>query len=155
MKTEKPFRDKQEDVPSKIRQETEPKEKKNEVSVSEDKSEFKPSSSSKTVSYYISMEDKDKVDSDSKDDYNEEYAISQIIDIIRILKNETYLRPRITFLDFAGQNTYYAFHQIFLSPNACSILVVDMTKSLNEKVDVSDTHGKDCTFFESWTYKGN
>lgn len=94
-------------------------------------------------------------DDDDDDDENEEYAISKIKDAVRMLKNEKDLRPRITFLDFAGQNMYYAFHQIFLSPKACSILVVDMTKDLHEKVDVSDTDEKCCSLLKSWTYKGN
>lgn len=94
------------------------------------------------------------IDSDSEDDDNEEYAISKIMDAVVLLKNETDLHPRITFLDFAGQSMYYAFHQIFLSPKSCSILVVDMTKSLDAKVDVSDTDEKCCSLFESWTYRG-
>lgn len=92
-------------------------------------------------------------DSDAVD--NEKYAISKIMDAVKMLKNETDLRPRITFLDFAGQYMYYAFHQIFLSPKSCFILVVDMTKDLYEKVDVSDSDEKCCSLFESWRYIGN
>lgn len=94
------------------------------------------------------------LDSDSEDDDNEKYAISKIMDAVMLLKNETDWHPRITFLDFAGQSMYYAFHLIFLSPKSCSILVVDMTKSLDAKVDVTDTDEKCCSLFESWTYRG-
>lgn len=71
------------------------------------------------------------------------------------LLNETDLRPRITFLDFGGQSMYYPFHQLFLRPKSCSILVVDMTKSLNDTVDVEDNIEKKCSQFNSWRYRGN
>lgn len=85
----------------------------------------------------------------------EKYAILKMKDAVNKLLNETDLRPRITFLDFAGQSMYYAFHQIFLRPKSCSILVVDMTKSLNDKVDVEDNNEKQCSQFVSWRYRGN
>lgn len=47
---------------------------------------------------------------------------------------------------------YYAFHQIYLSPKTFYILVLDMSKSPVEKVNIAeDTFGRQ---FESWTYKG-
>lgn len=85
----------------------------------------------------------------------EKYAILKIKDAVNELLNENDLRPRITFLDFAGQSMYYAFHQIFLRPKSCSILVVDMTKSLNDKVDFQDGNEKECSQFASWRYRGN
>lgn len=82
--------------------------------------------------------------------WNEKDAMAKIMDAIeQIDKNPG---PRITFIDFAGQSQYYAFHQIYLSPKAVYILIVDMTKSLDEKV--TDTDGKFGSRFESWTYKG-
>lgn len=88
-------------------------------------------------------------DSDAVD--NEKYAISKIMDAVKQLSNEKDLRPRITFLDFAGQSLYYAFHQIYLSPKTCYILVVDMTKYFNERPDTDD----ECASrFTSWTYEG-
>ncbi|XP_065922668.1 uncharacterized protein [Magallana gigas] len=83
----------------------------------------------------------------------EKYAILKIKDAVNELLNENDLHPRITFLDFAGQSMYYAFHQIFLRPKSCSILVVDMMKSLNDKVDVQDGNEKECSQFASWTYR--
>lgn len=81
---------------------------------------------------------------------NEKYAMAKIMDALeQIDKNPG---PRITFIDFAGQSQYYAFHQIYLSPKTVYILIVDMTKSLDEKV--TDTDEKFGSRFESWTYKG-
>lgn len=73
------------------------------------------------------------------------------MDAVNQMSNEKDLRPRITFLDFAGQSLYYAFHQIYLSPKTCYILVVDMTKKFNERPDTDD----ECASrFTSWTYEG-
>lgn len=83
----------------------------------------------------------------------EKHAFLKIMNAVKDLSNEKHLCPRITFLDFAGQSLYYAFHQIYLSPKTCYILVVDMTKGFNEKV--SETDETRCSLFESWTYKGN
>lgn len=79
-----------------------------------------------------------------------EYAMLKIMDALKHLKTNS--RPRVTFIDCAGKSIYYAFHQIFLSPKTCYILVVDMTKGLNKKVDTDETVG---SRFVSWTYKGN
>lgn len=81
---------------------------------------------------------------------NEKYAMAKIMDAIEQIDKDP--GPRITFIDFAGKSQYYAFHQIYLSPNTVYILIVDMTKSLDEKV--TDTDGKLGSRFESWTYKG-
>lgn len=81
---------------------------------------------------------------------DEKYAMSKIMEALEQLNKNP--RPRITFIDFAGQSIYYAFHQIYLSPKTCYILVLDMTKSLDEKVDSEETVG---SRFVSWTYKGN
>lgn len=81
---------------------------------------------------------------------NEKYAMSKILEALEQLNENP--RPRITFIDFAGQSMYYAFHQIYLSPKTCYILVVDMTKGYDEKVDTDETV---TSRFVSWTYKGN
>lgn len=85
----------------------------------------------------------------------EQYAILKIKDTVNELLNETDLRPRISFLDFTGQSIYHAFHQIFLGPKSCHILVVDMTKSLHDKVGVQDENEKEWSQFASWRYRGN
>ncbi|XP_062583268.1 uncharacterized protein LOC134245034 [Saccostrea cucullata] len=58
----------------------------------------------------------------------------------------------LTLLDFAGQSAYYACHQIYLSARAFYILVVDMSKDLNDEVgkDVCDHSG---AVFDSWKYR--
>lgn len=83
---------------------------------------------------------------------DENHAISKIMDALKQLSNEKDLRPRITFLDFAGQSLYYAFHQIYLSKKTCYILVVDMTKDLKKRVP--DTDEQCASQFTSWTYEG-
>lgn len=88
-------------------------------------------------------------------DDDERYAISKIIDDIKNLSSENLIRPRITFLDFAGQSLYYAFHQIYLSPKTCYILVVDMKKNPNEEVPEPDMDEIDCSRFKYWKYQGN
>lgn len=72
------------------------------------------------------------------------------------LSDEKHLRPQITFLDFAGQKTYYAFNQIYLSPKSSYILVVDMTKNFDEIVHEpgDEEIQENCSRFESWKYKG-
>lgn len=99
---------------------------------------------------------------------NEDENYSELLkDITKELDNELSdkkrLPPRVTFLDFAGQRMYYAFHQIYLSPRTFYILVVDMTKNLDDKVEEQmhkefrspGTDENGCSRFESWTYKGN
>lgn len=99
--------------------------------------------------------------------YEDENFSELLNDITKELNNELSdkkrLPPRVTFLDFAGQRVYYAFHQIYLSPKTFYILVVDMTKELDGKVDEQTSNEfrspeKDingCSRFESWKYKGN
>lgn len=93
------------------------------------------------------------VDNEMNHDQNidEKYAISKIVDDIKELSTEQRLLPRITFLDFAGQSLYYAFHQIYLSPKTLYILVVDMTKRHCDTVPETE---EECgSQFESWTYE--
>lgn len=82
----------------------------------------------------------------------EKEVMSTILEAVRNLSREDRRHPRITFLDFGGQSMYYAFHQIYLSPKTFYVLVLDMSKSPDEKVNATeDTCGGQ---FESWTYKG-
>lgn len=99
----------------------------------------------------ISNEIHQNVETNQDHTSNEKYAMAKIMDSLeQIDKNPG---PRITFIDFAGQSQYYAFHQIYLSPKTCYILVVDMTKRPDEKVP--DPHGEAGSRFVSWTYRGN
>ncbi|XP_062568068.1 uncharacterized protein LOC134230315 [Saccostrea cucullata] len=44
--------------------------------------------------------------------------------------------PTVSMLDFAGQLAYYACHQIYVTPKAFFILVLDMTKKFEDVVDL-------------------
>jgi hypothetical protein len=62
-------------------------------------------------------------------------------------------RQLLSIMDFGGQCAYYACHQVYLNRRAFYLLVLNMTKSFNEKVDRSlcDQEG---TMFADWTYGG-
>ena len=83
--------------------------------------------------------------------------MTNIIDAVQKLFSESNERKTITFLDFAGQSIYYAFHQIYLSRATFSILVVDMRKKPEDQCEATNVSDDDfcCSRFESWTYKGN
>lgn len=83
---------------------------------------------------------------------HEDDKMPEIINVVKNISKENRKHPRITFVDFGGQSVYYAFHQIFLSPKTFYILVVDMTKSPDEKVH--ETEDKCGSRFSTWTYKG-
>ncbi|XP_061180613.1 uncharacterized protein LOC133189227 [Saccostrea echinata] len=70
-------------------------------------------------------------------------------DVERHIKNREKL---ISVTDFGGQCSYYACHQIYLTRRAFYILVIDMSKGLEEKVDSTrlDANG---SIYEDWTYK--
>lgn len=98
--------------------------------------------------------DNKKNEEDMGDDGYETIAASELMDYVRAMTGKDYLGPQITFLDFAGQKMYYSYHQIYLSPGTFYILVVDMTKKPDDKVEVTKTDEKGCTRFDSWVYKG-
>ena len=83
--------------------------------------------------------------------------MASITDVVQKLSREGDERKTITFLDFAGQSIYYAFHQIYLSGATFSILVVDMSKEFEDPCKPTNVSDDDfcCSRFESWTYKGN
>lgn len=83
---------------------------------------------------------------------DESFAVSKIMKDVHQLSDN--LNPRITFLDFAGEHSHYAFHQIYLTHKTCYILVVDMTKEFNEKVPLPNSDEIHGSLFESWKYKG-
>ncbi|XP_062613942.1 uncharacterized protein LOC134275697 [Saccostrea cucullata] len=61
----------------------------------------------------------------------------------------------ISMTDFAGQVAYYACHQIYLSRRAFYLVVMDMSKRLDEVVHTQDTdrHNPIGSLFHGWTYK--
>ncbi|XP_062598536.1 uncharacterized protein LOC134259928 [Saccostrea cucullata] len=61
----------------------------------------------------------------------------------------------ISMTDFAGQVAYYACHQVYLSRRAFYIVVVDMSKGLEDEVRIyhTDRHNPEGSLFHSWKYK--
>jgi len=43
----------------------------------------------------------------------------------------------LSFWDYAGQSTYYSTHQAFMSANAVYLIVFDLSKDLDYKLDDS------------------
>lgn len=63
----------------------------------------------------------------------------KIMDVFKYLKVNLCLR--VIFIDCVGKSIYYVFYQIFLSLKICYILVVDMIKGFNKKVDIDEIVG--------------
>ncbi|XP_062578737.1 uncharacterized protein LOC134240685 [Saccostrea cucullata] len=78
---------------------------------------------------------------------------SEISGILRVSKNVLDdPEKKITMVDFAGQCSYYASHQIFLSPRAFFILVLNMEKKFDEKVG-KEVCSQEGSVYEGWTHK--
>ncbi|XP_062570605.1 uncharacterized protein LOC134232624, partial [Saccostrea cucullata] len=58
----------------------------------------------------------------------------------------------VSMLDFAGQLAYYACHQIYVTPKAFFILVLDMTKKFEDVVS-KEKDNQEGSIFSVWTYK--
>ncbi|XP_061194048.1 uncharacterized protein LOC133202270 [Saccostrea echinata] len=59
---------------------------------------------------------------------------------------------KITMSDFAGQCAYYASHQIFLSPRAFFILVLNMEKKFDDKVG-EEVCCQEGSVYGGWTHR--
>ncbi|XP_061171109.1 uncharacterized protein LOC133180654 [Saccostrea echinata] len=78
----------------------------------------------------------------------------------KLVKNEIFQKilsekenlPTVSMLDFAGQLAYYACHQIYVTPKAFFILVLDMTKKFEDVVD-KEKDNQEGSIFSVWTYK--
>ncbi|XP_062604103.1 probable serine/threonine-protein kinase pats1 [Saccostrea cucullata] len=57
----------------------------------------------------------------------------------------------LSVMDFGGQCAYYACHQVYLSRRAFYLLVIDMSKSFNERIDRKFCDQEE-TMFADWTY---
>ncbi|XP_062572698.1 probable serine/threonine-protein kinase pats1 [Saccostrea cucullata] len=57
----------------------------------------------------------------------------------------------LSVVDFAGQCAYYACHQVYLSRRAFYLLVIDMSKRFDEKVDKALCE-QEGTMFADWTF---
>ncbi|XP_062576856.1 uncharacterized protein LOC134238751 [Saccostrea cucullata] len=60
--------------------------------------------------------------------------------------------PTVSLLDFAGQLAYYACHQIYVTPKAFFILVLDMTKEFEDVID-KEKDNQEGSIFSIWTYR--
>ncbi|XP_062621390.1 uncharacterized protein LOC134282979 [Saccostrea cucullata] len=60
-------------------------------------------------------------------------------------------RQILSVVDFGGQCAYYACHQVYLSRRAFYLLVIDMSKSFDEKIDPALCE-QEGTMFADWTY---
>ncbi|XP_052783000.1 uncharacterized protein LOC128219227 [Mya arenaria] len=56
----------------------------------------------------------------------------------------------VSVWDFAGQNHYYSFHHFFLNSRCIYLLLMDMTKDLNSKVE--EGYSQSGLFHEDFTY---
>ncbi|XP_062592289.1 probable serine/threonine-protein kinase pats1 [Saccostrea cucullata] len=63
-----------------------------------------------------------------------------------------YPDKKITMTDFAGQCSYYASHQIFLSPRAFFILVLNMEKKFDDQVG-EEVCCQEGSIYERWTHR--
>ncbi|XP_061187316.1 uncharacterized protein LOC133195479 isoform X2 [Saccostrea echinata] len=73
-------------------------------------------------------------------------------EIFQKILSEKEKLPTVSMLDFAGQLAYYACHQIYVTPKAFFILVLDMTKRFEDVVD-REKDNQEGSVFSTWTYK--
>ncbi|XP_062588154.1 uncharacterized protein LOC134249801 [Saccostrea cucullata] len=73
-------------------------------------------------------------------------------EIFQKILSEKEKLPTVSMLDFAGQLAYYACHQIYVTPKAFFILVLDMTKKFEDVVD-REKNNQEGSIFSVWTYK--
>ncbi|XP_062582647.1 uncharacterized protein LOC134244382 [Saccostrea cucullata] len=73
-------------------------------------------------------------------------------EILEKILSEKEKFPTVSMLDFAGQLAYYACHQIYVTPKAFFILVLDMTKRFDNIVS-KEKDNQEGSIFSVWTYK--
>ncbi|XP_062611894.1 uncharacterized protein LOC134273703 [Saccostrea cucullata] len=73
-------------------------------------------------------------------------------EIFQKILSEKEKLPTVSMLDFAGQLAYYACHQIYVTPKAFFILVLDMTKRFEDVVS-KEKDNQEGSIFSVWTYK--
>ncbi|XP_062612400.1 uncharacterized protein LOC134274161 [Saccostrea cucullata] len=73
-------------------------------------------------------------------------------EIFQNILSEKEKLPTVSMLDFAGQLAYYACHQIYVTPKAFFILVLDMTKKFEDVVS-KEKDNQEGSIFSVWTYK--
>ncbi|CAH1787734.1 unnamed protein product [Owenia fusiformis] len=57
------------------------------------------------------------------------------VESLAAVKNQEEKQLKLSFWDFGGQHVFYTTHQTFLTDRAIYLLVVDLTKDLDEKVE--------------------
>ncbi|XP_062583618.1 uncharacterized protein LOC134245336 [Saccostrea cucullata] len=78
---------------------------------------------------------------------------SESLGIIRVSKQATdEPEKRISMVDFAGQCSYYSSHQIFLSPRAFFILVLNMEKKFDDMVG-EEVCSQEGSIYKGWTHR--
>lgn len=93
------------------------------------------------ASIEVGSDDAIKIDRKSEEEVDFKSCLATV--------NEDSLKM-ISLLDFAGQSAYYACHHIFFSPRAFYILVVDMSKDLDD-LATQACNDKDL-IYSNWTY---
>ncbi|XP_062603600.1 uncharacterized protein LOC134265406 isoform X2 [Saccostrea cucullata] len=108
-------------------------------------------SSTKTTIGLEIHEDLFEVKDDTLKDFNSEKQNTE--DEIDVTENQD--KQVISMTDFAGQVAYYACHQIYLSRRPFYLVVMDMSKGLDEVVHTQDTDGYNPneSLFHGWAYK--
>ncbi|XP_061190973.1 uncharacterized protein LOC133199113 [Saccostrea echinata] len=79
---------------------------------------------------------------------------SELSGILQIVTKDLSDDPdkKVTMTDFAGQCAYYASHQIFLSPRAFFILVLNMEKEFDDKVG-EEVCRQESSIYKGWTHR--
>ena len=100
------------------------------------------SNSSKSKPFSFEQEDEDKIFISTSCEYkrsnSSQLSILSDEDLLEfktaLEKGEVNKNKTINIWDFAGQNIFYATHQLFLSSEAVYLLVVDLSKDLNTEI---------------------
>ncbi|XP_061195226.1 uncharacterized protein LOC133203464 [Saccostrea echinata] len=122
-------------------------------------------SSSQTEGKEEKKEDNMEMSSSPTEGTEEETAVETMANILSseaqaMVKDEIFQKilsekeklPTVSMLDFAGQLAYYACHQIYVTPKAFFILVLDVTKRFEDVVS-QEKDNQEGSIFSVWTYK--
>ncbi|XP_062578477.1 uncharacterized protein LOC134240398 [Saccostrea cucullata] len=96
------------------------------------------------------LEKEKEIVEDGRQNVPEKSEISGILRVSKDVSGDP--EKKITMVDFAGQCSYYASHQIFLSPRAFFILVLNMEKKFDDMVG-EEVCSQEGSIYEGWTHK--
>ncbi|XP_052272530.1 uncharacterized protein LOC127873024 isoform X2 [Dreissena polymorpha] len=88
----------------------------------------------------------------SLDESKNEITTSDISEKSKASLDESKNEITVSVWDFAGQTLYYSTHQFFLNERSIYLVVMDMTRSLEDVVSKSDGIGIWCGLVDSCTY---